>query len=392
MVNTSAKREEKKEDPHRSAGVGEKRIGWIDAAKGIAIFFVVAGHCADKNGPDNILLHFSMFAGVSVFFLLSGMTFCWKEGEYLCFDHRPLRSFAVHLGRTLVFPYFFWSAVSIGIYGILGRSVAESLGSDRKHFDVLPNVWGMLYGNSGSGYMEWNRPLWFLVCLVWVEILWYCVLNLLCRLKKRGHSAGSILVYSGMMILPFAWMILQNQSGIHPRLFWELETAVCVLPCFGAGRLLRIRMAETAKRPDGRGEQLCILQMCGSLVCLVLLWCLLIGTKEADFRADRFSEPQLLLPELLLGASGICLAAQILSKIRFLRYAGRRTMAILVMHKFPVMGMKLLLRNRQGSIPLDLTMAVAAVLLCLLVEKILGQICPAVFGMAPVRRIQKEKG
>ena len=376
----------------RSAGVEGKRIGWIDAAKGIAIFFVVAGHCADKNGPDNILLHFSMFAGVSVFFLLSGMTFCWKKGEYLCFDQRPLPVFALHLGRTLVFPYFFWSAVSIGIYGVLGRSVAESLGSDRKHFDVLPNVGGMLYGNSGSGYMEWNRPLWFLVCLVWVEILWYLVLNLLCRLKKQGHSAGSVLVYGAAMVLPFVWMILQNRSGIHPRLFWELETAVCVLPCFGAGRLLRIRMTEAADRPERREKTFRILRIAGGLACLVFVWILLIGTKEADFRADRFSEPQLLLPEMILGAAGICLTAQALFEVRFLRYIGRKTMAILVMHKFPVMGMKLLLRNHQGSILLDLGMAVAAVLLCLLAEKILGQFCPAVFGTAPVRRIQKEKG
>lgn len=42
----------------------QKRLNGIDAAKGLAIMMVVLGHCADKNGPDRVLLHFSMFTGV----------------------------------------------------------------------------------------------------------------------------------------------------------------------------------------------------------------------------------------------------------------------------------------------------------------------------------------
>ena len=151
----------------------QKRLNGIDAAKGLAIMMVVLGHCADKNGPDRVLLHFSMFTGVGVFFLLSGATFCWRDGAFPWFDQRPFQSLAKSLWRSLILPYFIWGSISVAIYGLLGRYAAAELSSDRHHFDIGPNLLGMLYGNSGSEFMEWNRPLWFLVCLVWVELIWF---------------------------------------------------------------------------------------------------------------------------------------------------------------------------------------------------------------------------
>ena len=387
----------------------KKRIEWIDTAKGIAIFLIVAGHCADKNGPDRILLHFSMFAGVGIFFLLSGMTFCWKEGSFPWFDHRPVRRFLEDLWRSLVFPYLFWGCISVGIYGILGRRVAEGLASDRKHFGVFPNLLGLLYGNSGSGYMEWNRPLWFLVCLVWVELIWYAIL----------HARRQRLLFGMAMILPFFWIIGQNLAGVHLCLPWELETAVCVLPCFGAGRLLRGKLlgSEEAvpenplgriwsmqrteslpggperlsgKKPETGEMRQVVLPVVLGMLSLAALWFLLWGTKDADFRADRFSEIGRFIPEMLLGIFGILTTARFLSGVarvnRCLQYLGRRTLAVLVMHKFPVMAMKLLFHGRKESIGGDLLMAVTAIFCCLAAERVISAVCPAVFGKPKKQR------
>ena len=364
----------------------KKRIEWIDTAKGIAIFLIVAGHCADKNGPDRILLHFSMFGGVGIFFLLSGMTFCWREGTFPWFDHRPARRFFQKLWRSLIVPYLIWGCISVGIYGILGRSVAKSLASDRKHFGVIPNLLGLLYGNSGSGYMEWNRPLWFLVCLVWVELIWYAILR-----SKRSR-----ILFGMAVALPFAWIIGQNVTGIHLCLPWELETAVCVLPYFGAGRLLRgklWRSEETAlENPAGRTLNLrrMVLPALLGMAALAALWLLLQGTADADFRADRFSDPGLYIPEMLLGIFGILTLARFLSQVpkvsRGICYLGRRTLAVLVMHKFPIMAMKLLLHGQKESIAADLLMAAMTVFLCLVAERAIGSVFPAAFGNSGRRK------
>ena len=87
---------------------------------------------------------------------------------------------------------------------------------------------------------------------------------------------------------------------------------------------------------------------------------------------------------MLLGAFGILAVSQLFSGMdqigKWIRYLGQRTLAVLVMHKFPVMAMKLLLRNRRESILTDAGMMLVSVLLCLLAERILSRICPAVFG------------
>ena len=357
----------------------QKRLNGIDAAKGLAIMMVVLGHCADKNGPDRVLLHFSMFTGVGVFFLLSGAAFCWKDGTFPWFDQRPFYSLAKSLWRSLILPYFIWGSISVAIYGLLGRYAAAELSSDRHHFDIGPNLLGMLYGNSGSGFMEWNRPLWFLVCLVWVELIWYFLLR----------SSRVKWLYLCAMTIPFVWLYAQNRTGIHLCLPWELETAICVLPYFGAGRLLRgyaVRWKghrNGEKTRDG-GKTISVLTALAGAAALALLWILLKGVQDADFRADRFTDLRCFFPDMLLGAFGILALAQLFSGMdqmgKWIRYLGQRTLAVLVMHKFPVMAMKLLLRNRRESIWIDICMMLVSVLLCLLAERILSRICPAVFG------------
>ncbi len=382
-----------------------KRIAWIDAAKGFAIFFIVCGHCADKNGADRILLHFSMFTGVAVFFLLSGMTFCWKENSFLYFDRRPFRDFLRGLLRGVIAPYICWSLISIAVYRAFGAAAVHALGSDRSHFSLAGNLAGMLYGNSGSGYMEWNRPLWFLTCLAVTELFWYAVFWHLTRTGKNSFYAYAEIAF--ICAASAGWFLYTNLHSIQLCLPWETETAVCVLPFFGLGRFLRGWMEGSEKlhlnkSKAARGAVL--------MVCTVLLWSLLWGVKDADFRADRFTQPWRFYPESILGiAIVLTLAGAAASKPdawpgRLLMYAGQRTMAILVMHKFAIMAGKVLLAglgfdladllDRHGAntalqiaglTAFDAAAALCVVMLCLLAERLLVRLVPFVFGKS-VRR------
>lgn len=144
--------------------------------------------------------------------------------------------------------------------------------------------------------------------------------------------------------------------------------------------------------------------------CTVMLWCLLWGVKDADFRADRFTQPWLFYPESLLGIGIVLLlAGAAVSESgtepgRLLVYAGRRTMAILVMHKFAIMAGKVLLAglgfdladllDRHGAntalqiagmTVFDIAAALCVIMLCLLAEQLLVRLVPFVFGKS-VRR------
>lgn len=382
-----------------------KRIAWIDAAKGFAIFFIVCGHCADKNGADRILLHFSMFTGVAVFFLLSGMTFCWREDSLLYFDRRPFRDFLRGLLRGIIVPYICWSVISIAVYRILGAAAVHALGSDRSHFSFAGNLAGMLYGNSGSGYMEWNRPLWFLTCLAVTELFWYAVFWQLTRTGKNSFPAYAEIAF--ICAASAGWFLYTNLHGIQLCLPWEAETALCVLPFFGLGRFVRAWIEESGAILFDKWKAA---RTVLAAACTVMLWCLLWGVKDADFRADRFTQPWLFYPESLLGIGIVLLlAGAAVSETgtgpgRLLVYAGRRTMAILVMHKFAIMAGKVLLAglgfdladllDRHGAntalqiagmTVFDIAAALCAIMLCLLAEQLLVRLVPFVFGKS-VRR------
>ncbi len=389
------------------------RIAWIDTAKGLAMLSIVLGHAADKNGADAVLLRMSMFCGVAMFFFLSGMTFCWKSPEkpycagekdsFKCvqkrwkffftwrqdayFDHRPWHTFGNGLWKTLIFPYLCWSVISIVIYRCIGAYAAEALQSEKHHFEMFPNLLGMLYGNScfqgfngqTGTYMEWNRPLWFLTCLTMVKLIWYFLL-------RCGGERGAILRISVMFA---SWICLLTCSSWKIRVYlpWELETAVDVLWIFGLGRAFRILLEQRTsgnrrnKKAIRRGE--CLM---GSLLSAVLLFLLLNPEQTLDFRADCVQYPHLLLPEMMLGATVILGAAISFEKNRILSYIGRNTLAILAMHKFILIlfQMKLGQNGADGGFLLiilwDLFMTLAATGGCLAVEKILEAYFPWLFA------------
>ncbi len=376
-----------------------KRAAWIDAAKGIAIFLIVCGHCADKNGADRILLHFSMFTGVAVFFLLSGMTFCWKEEAFLHFDRRPFNKFLKGLFRGIILPYICWSVISIVIYRIFGAAAVRTLGSDRSHFALAENLAGMLYGNSGSGYMEWNRPLWFLTCLSVTELFWYVLF-----MRESRDARNCCKVYFLIAAVcggSAVWFFYSNVHEIQLCLPWELETSLCVLPFFGLGRFVRVRIQQCK-------SGFCLSHKATGLLvggCTALLWCLLLGVSDADFRADRFTQPWLFYPEAVLGITAVLLLAIMFTRgglikiSQLLVYMGQRTLAILAMHKFAIMTERVLLTVHNvnlsdrvdkldvnpsvklaGLIVFDGFCAVTVIILCLVAERAIGRVFPFLFG------------
>ena len=88
-----------------------------------------------------------------------------------------MKVFLRDLFQTLGIPYLFWGIVSILIYALMGRLTVNALNMDQSHFEIGSNVISLIYGNSDTGYFEWNRPLWFLPCLFLVELLWFFILT-----------------------------------------------------------------------------------------------------------------------------------------------------------------------------------------------------------------------
>ena len=82
---------------------------------------------------------------------------------------------------------------------------------------------------------------------------------------------------------------------------------------------------------------------------------------------------------------GYLLMARVIEKNRVLEYVGASTMAILVMHKFPVLFFQTIVPQTRklladNNLPVALIVAVIAIAMCLIAERIILLICPALVG------------
>ena len=121
----------------------ENRIGWIDAIKAICMFAVMINH--QPLAHDGLCVDYFFLVG---FFFCSGLTY--RAG-------RSLKYRLVRVVDSLVIPYFLLSAVTFFLY--------------------LKNIRGLVGGDMSVVADRWHdvlmgHALWFIPCLISVEILY----------------------------------------------------------------------------------------------------------------------------------------------------------------------------------------------------------------------------
>lgn len=138
-----------------SAGFDNKRLVWLDIAKGIGILLVVLGHCLHINEKYfQLIFVFHM----PLFFALSGYVFKGSDSFWL---------FLKKKAKTLLLPF-------LGFF-LLGLIVT-----------LLVPVWKQGLSLAGLKNDLWladpnavhNSSIWYLVCLFFVALLFYFISKL----------------------------------------------------------------------------------------------------------------------------------------------------------------------------------------------------------------------
>ena len=186
----------------------------FDIARGIAMLCIIAGHLKSLSILTRIVFTFH----VPVFFFISGYFF--REGG-------NLRKTII----KLIKPYFFTSAVLMFID--CGRAIMK--GMKGLQIDTVGQVLynrfiGMLYGSgSRTDFLGHSFPttgaIWFLLALIWCELLFTAMLNL-----TKGKRFRNIMLYLISFILWLVayitaketWLPLSIQSGFSAILFMTI--------------------------------------------------------------------------------------------------------------------------------------------------------------------------
>ncbi len=335
----------------------KERVRWIDILRALAMFAVVLGHTVRGGEVQCYLYSFH----IALFMLISGM---------LASERRE--SFGTFLGREfkrLLVPYFFFGLVSVIIYQVLGAVAARALGEEFNG-NLLANLGYLLYGSSKDGQMEYNHPLWSLTCLFVCDLLWYLISQLKSRLKKDGW-----LLPAGIAI--FALLGYLNSTSWQLKLPFQAETALVMMVFYLSGKLLKKPVSQLKiSRP---------VKLLAAALLIVAGGALGLYNGRVRYSADIYNNYLLFLLSAFTSITGYLLLAQALERNRALEYVGASTMAILVMHKFPILFFQTILpftRNRLADNDLITAIAVAilSIIMCLIADKVITMIWPPLLG------------
>ena len=185
------------------------RIPWIDNCKALAISLVALGHVQSIYFVNEIIFSFVMPA----FFFLSGYTF----------ERSANASFAELFQkkiRSLVVPYFGFSAILFAFWFLVRRNFGLSFQTDATVSDVL---WQILCGTNSTFFVT---PLWFLTCLFMTEIVFWGIL----RLRKNWRIFVIALLFVPGLVY---WTFMD----LHclPHLFWNIDQACFFLAFLAIG-------------------------------------------------------------------------------------------------------------------------------------------------------------
>lgn len=139
---------------------GAHRVEWVDYARGIGIFSVVALHILAGlvnaeiiTGPALVDLSHSWAYysfNMPVFFFLSGL-FIMRSVR------KPLRDFTADRLRTTAYPYFLWSVISVLVVSVVGSQTDSSI-------TLSPETFGRMFYDPLLHY-------WFLYALFFIVMI-----------------------------------------------------------------------------------------------------------------------------------------------------------------------------------------------------------------------------
>ena len=332
-----------------------KRLQWIDVFKGCGMILIVLGHTLRSGLIHNIVYYIH----VPAFFFVSGITI----------KDKPInKTDATLLFKRLMIPYYFFGVISIAVYAILGKIAADGLEMTTTS-GICRNIFDLLYGSSG---LSFNGPLWFLPALFLTKVLYQLFYTLVRGNKKIlfvlsivGCILGFLYTDAGLIGLPFSF-----------------ELVLKLFPFFIAGQMCKSLLISNQKKSLN-----CSI---GAVVILPIVFIFAAFAPEINYTNNLIPNQIVFYLIAALGCVGLyCLSISI-QKIRWIGFIGRKTLSILVMHKFPIIFLQvfgpfsdmLKMPNTIEGVLSGIIVTMFAIASSIAIGLIVEKICPVFLGIS----------
>lgn len=282
------------------------RIEYIDLAKGMCIILVVVFHIFAYYQVRMPLGYFFRAFRMPLYFFLSGVFFKTYGG----FWH-----FIKKKTNKLLIPFVFFYLtlsvfISIFLYRCFGIVIEKAV-----NFEVIPALTEFISRENFP-----NSPIWFLLCLFEVNILFYLCYSIadICKKYKQMLLIGLTMTV-GIMGLFLSLM------QINLPMF--IDSSMTALPFFMMGYVIN---KYTAILKQNKLDKYCALII---LVCFAFV--LLFAGHHVSYKQNHFSGMAYYTIYLcgLMGTLGIMYCAKKLNRLPLVSYWGRYSIMILVTHR-----------------------------------------------------------
>lgn len=351
--------------------LNKQRIEWVDIARMLAITFVVIGHVAPAGNLHTYLYSFH----VPSFFFLSGL-FVNTDTTFL--KHITKRF------KSIMVPYYFFGLAAIFAYLLFGRLVTQ-----KDLLTLSECLYGLLAASVKTNCLKFNLHLWFLPVLFVMNILIYPVRYIVqkiescCKTDIRLLMCFTTLV--SFVISCFAFRFL------HLNFFpFGADTAIKLFPFFVAGNTASEFKRFMAFTPQKAGGKLLLGFISAVLFAVTAILSKLNELQTAEnfhvnYTRDYHGNSLLFWTAAICGTAAILTVSRIIPPVKPLTYTGAKTLAILVMQKFPIMIFNSVIpftvsTISDGNIAVILAVSLITIVCCLVVNVIIEKLFPFVYG------------
>lgn len=287
----------------------KQRVLWIDYAKGVAIFCVVLLHLGINDPYKGMIRVFLL----PLFFFLSGI---FSEPR----KYRNFVEFLKQKASKIIIPYLVFNAFTFLFWLYIGRHYGID---NTASLDPAIPLKGILLGM--YKYMHHYIPLWFLACLLTVEILHYIFFK---HLKTTKSHLITALIFS---IAGF----LNYKFNPH-SLVWGLDIAMVVMLFYVAGNTTKTLLLQSKKNNS--------LHIILAAISFILVYLMYRLNDEVKVFSNIYGNYLL----FYIGAfSGIIFSVTLFKliennskPIRFFLFTGKNTLIILSLHLISISVLK----------------------------------------------------
>ncbi len=202
----------------------EKRLDYIDIAKGLGMLAIIWGHIMESGATNVFVYSFH----IPLFFFISGVVF--RKDKYITFW-----SFMKRRIKTLIIPYLFFSFLTWVLWAVYSKVTHSTVDS------YIKPLLQTFIAQGSWGYLVHNVPLWFVSCLLVIEVLYYFI----CKMDRKI----AVLVPCGAFAL--LSYLMEKLTGIFDfkTLPWSIGAAFAGIVFYGLGNTAaEYGMIETIRR------------------------------------------------------------------------------------------------------------------------------------------------